>query len=124
MRADDAERAVEHGVDAIIVSNHGGRQLDHAQASIEALPAIAEAVGDRAELYLDSGVRRGTDIIKALALGARAVLVGPPARLRARRGGRGRASAARSSCCARSWPPRSPWPATRGSRSWDRDALT
>jgi len=78
MRADDAERAVEHGVDAIIVSNHGGRQLDHAQASIEALPAIAEAVGDRAELYLDSGVRRGTDIIKALALGARAVLVGRP----------------------------------------------
>ena len=78
MRADDAERAVEHGVDGIIVSNHGGRQLDHAQASIEALPAIAEAVGDRAELYLDSGVRRGTDIIKALALGARAVLVGRP----------------------------------------------
>jgi L-lactate dehydrogenase (cytochrome) len=78
MRADDAERAVRHGVEAIIVSNHGGRQLDHAQASIEALPAIAEAVGDRAEIYLDSGVRRGTDIIKALALGARAVLVGRP----------------------------------------------
>ena len=78
MRADDAERAVERGVEAIIVSNHGGRQLDHAQASIEALPAIAEAVGDRAELYLDSGVRRGTDVITALALGARAVLVGRP----------------------------------------------
>ena len=78
MRADDAQRAVEHGVEGIIVSNHGGRQLDHSQASIEALPAIVEAVGDRAELYLDSGVRRGTDIIKALALGARAVFVGRP----------------------------------------------
>ena len=59
-----------------IVSNHGGRQLDGAAASIEALPAIAEAVGDRAEVYLDSGIRRGTDIVKALALGARAVLSG------------------------------------------------
>jgi len=78
MRADDALLAVEHGVDAIIVSNHGGRQLDHAQSTIEALPAIAEAVDGRAEIYLDSGVRRGTDIIKALALGARAVLVGRP----------------------------------------------
>ena len=78
MRADDAALAVEHGVDAIIVSNHGGRQLDHAQSTIEALPAIAEAVDGRAEIYLDSGVRRGTDIIKALALGARAVLVGRP----------------------------------------------
>ncbi len=78
MRADDAVLAVEHGVEGIIVSNHGGRQLDHAQSSIEALPPIAEAVAGRAELYLDSGVRRGTDIIKALALGARAVLVGRP----------------------------------------------
>jgi len=78
MRADDAARAVEHGVDGIIVSNHGGRQLDHTQATIEALPAIAEAVDGRAEIYLDGGVRRGTDIIKALALGARAVLVGRP----------------------------------------------
>jgi L-lactate dehydrogenase (cytochrome) len=78
MRADDAVRAVEHGVDAIIVSNHGGRQLDHAQATIEALPQVAAAVDGRAEVYLDSGVRRGTDVIKALALGARAVLVGRP----------------------------------------------
>jgi L-lactate dehydrogenase (cytochrome) len=78
MRADDAARAVEHGVEGIIVSNHGGRQLDHAQATIEALPPIAEAVAGRAEIYLDGGVRRGTDIIKALALGARAVLVGRP----------------------------------------------
>ncbi|HWK28164.1 MAG TPA: alpha-hydroxy acid oxidase [Solirubrobacter sp.] len=78
MRADDAVRAAEHGVDAVVVSNHGGRQLDHAQATIDALPAIADAVGDRVELYLDSGVRRGTDVVKALALGARAVLVGRP----------------------------------------------
>src|SRR4051794_41179042 len=76
MRADDAVRCVEHGADAIVVSNHGGRQLDGAAASIEALPAIADAVGDRCEVYLDSGVRRGTDIVKALALGARAVLIG------------------------------------------------
>jgi len=76
MRPDDAVRCVEHGADAIIVSNHGGRQLDGTAAAIEALPAIADAVGDRAELYLDSGIRRGTDIVKALALGARAVLIG------------------------------------------------
>src|SRR4051794_31741631 len=78
MRPDDAVRAVEHGVEGIIVSNHGGRQLDHASSTIEALPAIAEAVDGRAELYLDSGIRRGTDIITALALGARAVLIGRP----------------------------------------------
>jgi L-lactate dehydrogenase (cytochrome) len=78
MRPDDAVRAVEHGVEGIIVSNHGGRQLDHAQSSIEALPAIAAAVDGRAELYLDSGIRRGTDVITALALGARAVLIGRP----------------------------------------------
>jgi L-lactate dehydrogenase (cytochrome) len=78
MRADDAERCLEYGVDAIVVSNHGGRQLDGAAASIDALPAIRDVVGDRAELLLDSGVRRGTDIVKALALGARAVMVGRP----------------------------------------------
>ncbi len=78
MRADDAVRCVEAGADAVVVSNHGGRQLDGAAATIEALPAIAEAVGDRAEVYLDGGVRRGTDVIKALALGARAVMVGRP----------------------------------------------
>jgi L-lactate dehydrogenase (cytochrome) len=76
MRADDAVRCVEHGADALVVSNHGGRQLDGAAASIEALPAIVDAVGDRCEVYLDSGIRRGTDILKALALGARAVMVG------------------------------------------------
>ncbi|HEX6022444.1 MAG TPA: alpha-hydroxy acid oxidase, partial [Solirubrobacter sp.] len=76
MRADDAQRCIEHGVDALVVSNHGGRQLDGAAATIDVLPEIADAVGDRAELLLDSGVRRGTDIVKALARGARAVLIG------------------------------------------------
>jgi isopentenyl diphosphate isomerase/L-lactate dehydrogenase-like FMN-dependent dehydrogenase len=76
MRADEAVRAVEYGADAVIVSNHGGRNLDSAMASIDALPDIVEAVGDRATVILDSGVRRGSDIAKALALGAKAVLVG------------------------------------------------
>jgi len=78
LRPDDAVRAVEHGIDGIIVSNHGGRQLDHAISTIEALPAIAEVVAGRSEIYLDSGIRRGTDILTALALGARAVLIGRP----------------------------------------------
>jgi L-lactate dehydrogenase (cytochrome) len=78
MRPDDAVRAVEHGVEGIVVSNHGGRQLDHVSSTIEALPPIAEAVAGRAELYLDSGIRRGTDVVTALALGARAVLIGRP----------------------------------------------
>jgi isopentenyl diphosphate isomerase/L-lactate dehydrogenase-like FMN-dependent dehydrogenase len=76
MRADEAVRAVEYGADAVIISNHGGRNLDSAMASIDALPEIVEAVGDRATVILDSGVRRGSDIAKALALGAKAVLVG------------------------------------------------
>jgi isopentenyl diphosphate isomerase/L-lactate dehydrogenase-like FMN-dependent dehydrogenase len=76
MRPDEAVRAVEYGADAVIVSNHGGRNLDSAMASIDALPEIVEAVGDRATVLLDSGVRRGSDIAKALALGAKAVLVG------------------------------------------------
>ena len=78
VRGDDAARAVEHGVAGVIVSNHGGRQLDTAIASVRALPEVAEAVGGRAEVLLDGGVRRGTDVIKALALGARAVLLGRP----------------------------------------------
>jgi isopentenyl diphosphate isomerase/L-lactate dehydrogenase-like FMN-dependent dehydrogenase len=77
--AEDARRAVDEGVDAIVVSNHGGRQLDGAIASLEALPEVVEAIGDRAEVYLDGGVRRGSDVVMALALGARAVLVGRPA---------------------------------------------
>lgn len=78
LTVEDALLCVEHGVDGIVVSNHGGRTLDTVPATIEVLPAIAEAVGDRAEIYLDSGVRRGTDVVKALALGARAVMVGRP----------------------------------------------
>lgn len=74
---EDARRAADEGVDAVVVSNHGGRQLDHLPATIDVLPAIVDAVGDRIEVLLDSGVRRGTDILTALALGARAVLVGP-----------------------------------------------
>jgi len=78
LTAEDALLAIEHGMDGIIVSNHGGRQLDTALASIEALPEIVEAVAGRCEVYFDGGIRRGTDILKALALGARAVLVGRP----------------------------------------------
>lgn len=76
MRADDARRAVDRGVDAIYVSNHGGRQLDHNAATIEVLPEIVDAVGAKAEVLLDGGIMRGTDVVKALALGARAVLIG------------------------------------------------
>ncbi len=78
MTAEDAARAVDHGADAVVVSNHGGRTFDGMQASIEVLPEVAAAVGHRAEVYLDSGVRHGTDVLKALALGARAVMVGRP----------------------------------------------
>ena len=74
----DAERAVAMGCEGIVVSNHGGRQLDHSLAALDALPPIVAAVGDRAEVLLDGGVRRGTDVVKALALGARAVLIGRP----------------------------------------------
>jgi len=77
-RADDAERAIESGAAGVIVSNHGGRQLDTVPATIEMLPAIAEAVGGRADVLLDSGVRRGTDVVKALSLGAGTVLIGRP----------------------------------------------
>jgi 4-hydroxymandelate oxidase len=77
-RADDAARAPEHGVKGIIVSNHGGRQMDTAPATIEVLPAIVEAVAGRMPVLLDGGVRRGLDVLKAIALGASAVLVGRP----------------------------------------------
>jgi L-lactate dehydrogenase (cytochrome) len=76
LRADEARRAADEGLDAVIVSNHGGRQLDHVPATIEVLPDIVDAVEGRLEVLLDSGVRRGSDIVAALALGARAVLVG------------------------------------------------
>jgi L-lactate dehydrogenase (cytochrome) len=78
MTAADARRAVEHGVDGLVVSNHGGRQLDGTRATIEALPEIVDAVHGRLEVLLDGGVRRGADVVRALALGARAVMVGRP----------------------------------------------
>jgi len=76
---EDAELACEHGAAGVVVSNHGGRQLDGAVASLDALPEVVEAVAGRAEVYLDGGVRRGSDVVLALALGARAVFVGRPA---------------------------------------------
>jgi L-lactate dehydrogenase (cytochrome) len=76
MRVDDAKRAVDAGVSAISVSNHGGNNLDGTPASIRALPAVAAAVGDQIEVLLDGGIRRGSDVVKALALGARAVMIG------------------------------------------------
>jgi 4-hydroxymandelate oxidase len=78
LRGDDAVRCAEAGAKAIIVSNHGGRHLDGTLATADALPEIADAVAGKAELYVDGGIRRGTDIVKALALGARAVLVARP----------------------------------------------
>ena len=75
-RVDDAKRAVDAGVTAISVSNHGGNNLDGTPATIRLLPDIAHAVGDQAEVLMDGGVRRGGDVVKALALGARAVLIG------------------------------------------------
>lgn len=75
-RPDDAMKALDYGVDGIIVSNHGGRNMDSAVSSIDALPDIADAVAERATVLLDSGIRRGSDIVKALALGAKAVLTG------------------------------------------------
>ncbi|HEY3718141.1 MAG TPA: pre-mycofactocin synthase MftD [Jatrophihabitantaceae bacterium] len=75
-RVDDAKRAVAVGVDAISVSNHGGNNLDSTPATIRCLPAVADAVGDQIEVVLDGGVRRGSDVVKALALGARAVMIG------------------------------------------------
>ncbi len=77
-RADDARRCVEYGAKALVVSNHGGRQLDTAPATCEVLPHIAGAAGDLCEIYVDGGIRRGSDVLKAIALGARAVLVGRP----------------------------------------------
>jgi len=77
--AEDAILACDHGASGVVVSNHGGRQLDGAIASLEALPEVVDAVGDRAEIFVDGGVRRGSDVVMALALGARAVLVGRPA---------------------------------------------
>ena len=78
LTANDARLAVERGADALIVSNHGGRQLDGTPASVAALPAVVDAVEGRAQVVLDSGIRRGGDVLKALALGARACMTGRP----------------------------------------------
>jgi isopentenyl diphosphate isomerase/L-lactate dehydrogenase-like FMN-dependent dehydrogenase len=78
LTSEDADLACEHGAAALIVSNHGGRQLDGVAATLDALPEVVEAAAGRAEVLLDGGVRRGTDVVKALALGAQAVLVGRP----------------------------------------------
>jgi 4-hydroxymandelate oxidase len=78
VRPDDSLRAIDAGASAVVVSNHGGRQLDTAPATISVLRSVVEAVGGRAEVYVDGGIRRGTDVVKALALGARAVLIGRP----------------------------------------------
>lgn len=77
-RGEDARRAAEHGAKAVVVSNHGGRQLDTAPSTCEVLPHVVEAAGDLCEIYVDGGIRRGSDVLKAIALGARAVLVGRP----------------------------------------------
>jgi lactate 2-monooxygenase len=78
LHPDDARKAADAGIDGVIVSNHGGRQIDGEIASLEALPDVVAAVGDRMTVLFDSGIRTGSDVIKALALGAKAVLVGRP----------------------------------------------
>ena len=77
-RSDDARRIAERGAKALVVSNHGGRQLDTAPATYDALPHVVDAVGGSCEVYVDGGIRRGSDVLKAIALGARAVLIGRP----------------------------------------------
>jgi L-lactate dehydrogenase (cytochrome) len=76
LSGDDARRAVDEGAAAVVVSNHGARQLDCVAPTLRALPEVVAAVGDRTEVLLDSGIRRGSDVVKAICLGARAVLVG------------------------------------------------
>jgi L-lactate dehydrogenase (cytochrome) len=78
MDPEDARLAADSGADALIVSNHGGRQLDGAQSSIEALPAIVDAVGKQIEVHMDGGIRSGQDVIRALAMGAKGVYIGRP----------------------------------------------
>ena len=78
LRSDDALLAVNHGASGVIVSNHGARQLDTTPATISILPEIVDAVGGKIEVYVDGGIRRGTDVLKAIACGARAVFIGRP----------------------------------------------
>ena len=100
LSAADAVRAADGGVEGIIVSNHGGRQVDGSIAALDALPAVAEAVGARLTVLFDSGIRGGADMLKALALGAQAVLHRPPLRLRPGAGRRGRGPARAARRCA------------------------
>jgi L-lactate dehydrogenase (cytochrome) len=76
LTSEDARRAVDHGAVAVVVSNHGGRQLDGAPASLDVLPEVVNAVGSKVEVLMDGGIRRGSDVVKAICLGARAVLIG------------------------------------------------
>lgn len=121
--AEDAELAVEHGVDAIYVSNHGGRNLDHARSTIEALPEIVEAVRGRAEVIVDSGFMLGTDVVKALILGATAVLIGRLMVWALAAGGaegvgvRALAELTRAQLCCVPAPDPAPWPVTDPVRS-------
>jgi 4-hydroxymandelate oxidase len=78
LTAEDARLAADHGAAGVIVSNHGGRQLDNVLAGADALPEVVDAVGNRLDVLVDGGIRRGTDVVKALALGARSVLIGRP----------------------------------------------
>ena len=78
LHPDDAKRAAMLGADAVIVSNHGGRNLDGSMAPLDALPEVVDAVGNRAEVFVDGGIRRGADVAKAIALGAKCVLIGRP----------------------------------------------
>ena len=90
---EDARRAADAGVDGIVVSNHGGRQLDSVPSTARALPGVVDAVGDQVEVLADGGVRTGLDVVKMVALGARAVLIGPRLGVGGRRPRRGRACA-------------------------------
>ena len=107
---DDARAVVDAGADAVIVSNHGGRQLDRAPTPLEVLPAVVDAVGDRAEVYVDGGILSGSDVVAAVAFGARAALGGPglPLRPDGRRRAR-RAAGRRHPSCRRSPAPWRCW---------------
>ncbi|MEZ5180082.1 MAG: alpha-hydroxy-acid oxidizing protein [Acidimicrobiales bacterium] len=107
--ADDARAAVDAGVDGIVVSNHGGRQLDAVPSTVAALPAVADAVGDQVEVLVDGGVRTGIDVVKFLALGAKACLIGRAwAWAVAARGEQGVSHCSRCSTTTSTWPSASP----------------